>query len=113
MPTLTPKLSRELGRLQWQEAAQSLHNLIRALVPWPGCTAQCNGLEVKIWRASVSAAPASAPPGTVTAIAAEGIRVACGEGHLMLHEMQPANRRRMSAQAFAQGYRIKPGDRFA
>lgn len=110
--SVAPKLSREMGRLEWQKTAHVLHDLIRGLVPWPGCTTRYNDIDVKIWRASASDVPASAPPGTVTAVAAEGIRVACGEGHLMLREMQPANRRRMSAQAFAQGYRVQPGDRF-
>lgn len=110
--SMAPKLDRELGRLQWHEAAQTLHNRIRGLVPWPGCTARYHDIEVKIWRASVREASEALPPGTVTAMAAEGIRVACGTGHLMLEEIQPANRRRMSAQAFAQGYRLQLGDRF-
>jgi methionyl-tRNA formyltransferase len=69
-------------------------------------------MEVKIWRASASTAPTASPPGTVTAVSPEGIVIACGTGHLVVHEVQPANRRRMAAQAFAQGYRVQQGDRF-
>jgi hypothetical protein len=31
---------------------------------------------------------------------------------LLIQEIQPANRRRLSAWDFAQGYRIQPGQRF-
>ena len=118
--SMAPKLTRELGRLDWTQSATTLHNLIRALTPWPGCTAQFGDpeAEVKIWRASAletsgSSRPGAPPsPGAVMAIAPEGIRVACGEGELLVREMQPANRRRMSGREFAQGYRVQEGDRF-
>ena len=51
--SMAPKLTRELGRIDWQQEALMLHNLIRGLVPWPGCTAMFRESEVKIWRASV------------------------------------------------------------
>ncbi len=110
-----PKLTRELGRLDWGEAAESLHNRVRGLVSWPGCTAMYGNLEVKIWRTSVEAAHIidPAPPGTVVSITADGVGVACGDQRcLLIRDIQPANRRRMTAQAFAQGYRLQQGDGF-
>jgi methionyl-tRNA formyltransferase len=112
-----PKLTRELGRLDWRESAWSLHNRVRGLVPWPGCTAMYGALEVKIWRTTVeedvNQTPATVPPGTVTSVTADGVRVACGDQRqLLIQDMQPANRRRMTAQAFAQGYRLGQGDCF-
>ena len=108
-----PKLRRELGKVDWQHSATTLHNLIRALVPWPGATTIYQNLEVKIWRATVLDQPSQFPPGTVTAITTEGICVACGSQQLVMMELQPANRRRMSAQEFVQGYRIQQGHGFA
>jgi methionyl-tRNA formyltransferase len=112
-----PKLTRELGRLDWREPACSLHNRVRGLVPWPGCTAMYGDLEVKIWRTmvemDVNQSPATASPGTVTSVTAEGVRVSCGDRRqLLIQDIQPANRRRMTAQAFAQGYRLGQGDCF-
>jgi methionyl-tRNA formyltransferase len=107
-----PKLTRELGRLHWSQSALTLHNLIRGLVPWPGATTGWRGTAVKIWRARVHAAPAAFPPGTVTAVLPEGLCVACGTEQLLVQELQPANRRRMSARDFIQGYRVQPGDSF-
>ena len=110
-----PKLTRELGRLNWHQPAVTLHNLVRSLVPWPGATTGWRGTAVKIWRARVQtahAAHAASPPGTITAVLPEGLCVACGTGQLLLQELQPANRRRMSAREFVQGYRAQPGDCF-
>jgi methionyl-tRNA formyltransferase len=72
-------------------------------------------LEVKIWRTTVEMDQMSgtAPPGTVVSVTADGVRVACGDPRqLLIRDIQPANRRRMTAQAFAQGYRLQQGDCF-
>ena len=107
-----PKLTRELGRLHWQQPAVNLHNLVRGLVPWPGATTGWRGTEVKLWRVRVHAAPTASPPGTITAVLPEGLCVACGAEQLLIQELQPANRRRMSAREFVQGYRAQPGESF-
>ena len=107
-----PKLTRELGRLNWHQPAVTLHNLVRGLVPWPGATTGWRGTEVKVWRARVHAASAASPPGTITAVLPEGLCVACGAEQLLVQELQPANRRRMSAREFVQGYRVQPGESF-
>ena len=107
-----PKLTRELGRLNWQQPALALHNLVRGLVPWPGATTGWHGTEVKVWGTRVHAVPSTAPPGTITAVLPEGLCVACGTEQLLLQALQPANRRRMSAREFAQGYRAQPGESF-
>jgi methionyl-tRNA formyltransferase len=111
--TYAPKLTRELGRLEWQQSATTLHNLVRGLVPWPGATAIWRDMEVKLWRTTVCAIPHAHAPGTVTAMTPDGLQVACGESQLLVHEVQPANRRRMAARDFAQGYHVQQGDRFA
>jgi methionyl-tRNA formyltransferase len=110
--SMASKLTREFGRLDWQQSAETLHNLIRGLVPWPGCIAMWGDTEVKIWRASVGQTPAAQAAGTVTAIDADGLLIACGDQPLRVHEMQLANRRRMPARDFAQGYRVQVGDCF-
>jgi methionyl-tRNA formyltransferase len=107
-----PKLTRDLGRIDWQQSAVTLHNLVRGLVPWPGATTVFRDLEVKIWRTMVWTVAPTQPPGTVTAVTPEGLCIACGEQQLLVRELQPASRRRMPARDFVQGYRVQRGDRF-
>ena len=108
-----PKLTKELSPVDWQQPAEVLHNRVRGLVPWPGTTARFGDLDVKLWRTAVHDEPHAEAPGTVTAVTPEGVLVACGTDQLFIHELQPANRRRMPASDFAQGYRVQQGQRFA
>jgi methionyl-tRNA formyltransferase len=107
-----PKLTKELAAVDWQQSAEMLHNRVRGLVPWPGATARFGDLDVKLWRTAVHDEPHAEAPGTVTAVTPEGVLVACGTDQLFIHELQPANRRRMPASDFAQGYRVQQGQRF-
>ena len=108
-----PKLTKELGPVDWQQPAAVIHNRVRGLVPWPGATARFGDLDIKLWHTAVRDTSHAEAPGTVTAVTPEGLRVACGTDQLLIHELQPANRRRMSASDFAQGYRVQQGQRFA
>ena len=108
-----PKLTRELGHVDWRQSAARVHNRIRALVPWPGVSAQLGGLGLKLCRSTARETSDAAAPGTITAVTADGLLVACGAGHLLVSEVQPANKRRMRASDFAQGYRVREGQRFA
>jgi methionyl-tRNA formyltransferase len=56
------------------------------------------------------AAPGAAAPGTVLAIDAGGVRVACGDGAVVIRELQAAGRKRLAAAQFAAGRGIAVGD---
>ena len=108
-----PKLTRELGQADWRQPAAEVHNRIRALVPWPGVSTRSGDLSLKLWRSAVCEASHAEAPGTITAVTPDGLLVACGTGLLLVREVQPANKRRMPASDFAQGYRVQQGQRFA
>ena len=48
LATFAPKLSREMGRLDWQRPAADLHRQVRALWPWPGSELQLEGQPLKV-----------------------------------------------------------------
>lgn len=115
------KLTRADTLLDWQWDAAALDRRIRALSPSPGAVAGWRGKPVKVHAAEP--APAGAPggleaaaPGTVVAVGAQGIEVACGSGIgrgvLRLTQLQPAAGRAMPARAFAAGHRVIRGARF-
>ncbi len=136
--TLAPKLTREEGLIRWSEPAQRIVNLIRAFVPWPVAYTYRDGEPLKIWRASAlttppapdggeqtaapnrrvevpappaPGAPAPAPGTVLRASSAEGVPlvVAAGQGAVLIHEIQPAGGRRMSAAAYLRGHPLTPG----
>ena len=111
--TYAAKIARADARLDWGQDATALDRRIRALTPSPGASAAWRGRPLKILTAVPADSRASAPPGTVVAVGAQGLDVACGaESVLRVTRLQPAAGRPMPAQAFAAGYRALPGTRF-
>ena len=108
-----PKLTKELGHADWRQPATEVHNGIRALIPWPGVSTRLGELSLKLWRSGVRQLSHAQVPGTIASVTPEGLLVACGTDQLLIREVQPVNRRRMSASDFAQGYRVQQGQRFA
>lgn len=104
-----PMLKKEDGRIDWSRPARELHNLVRGLDPWPGAYTTLNSQLLKVARTRVE--PGDGPPGTVTAAEADGVRVACGEGLLVLGELQLAGRKRLSAADFLRGQALPAGTR--
>lgn len=110
-----PKLSKEEGLINWEKSALDIHNLIRGTVPWPGAYTFINqGIQLKIWESKpIESSKVNAMPGSVIDVVSDtGIVVGTGNGSLIISIVQPDSKSRMSARDFANGYRIKIGDKF-
>ncbi len=106
--TYTRLLTKEDGRIDWNQDADYLHRLVRAVNPWPGAFFSLAGLTVKVWEAAIE--EGDSPPGRVTAILRDGVSVGTGNGLLRLHQVQAPGKKRVSAGEFARGRRLKIGD---
>jgi methionyl-tRNA formyltransferase len=79
------------------------------LLPWPGAYTHFRGQLLHIWRARVGDERTTLAPGQV--LPGAGFRVACGSGSvLQLIEVQMEGRKRMSAEAFANGQRLRENE---
>ena len=113
LATYAPRLTKELGHVDWGLPAQQLSSLLRAHTPWPGMEAQWRGAPVKVLRAAVGAAGEGDAPGTIVAVERDRVRVRCGGGSALdLLELQRPGRRPLLAGAFANGERLQAGQRF-
>jgi methionyl-tRNA formyltransferase len=110
--TYAAKIGSADAAIDWTRNAVMLDGQVRALSPSPGAAFAWRTKPVKVRRAVPLAQRVSATPGTVVALGAPGIDVACGEGVLRLTEVQPAGGRTMPAHAFALGHRVQVGERF-
>jgi methionyl-tRNA formyltransferase len=100
--SLAPILKKEDGDIDWKQPAAAIHNRVRGLVPWPGAYTRFRGQLLHIWRARL--APEGIPP-------APGRVLVCGDGRMLeLLEVQLEGRKRMSAEAFANGQRLTKND---
>lgn len=87
--TYAHKLTKEEAQLDWSKDASTLAQEVRAFNPWPvSWVAQPAG-PLRVRAAVVSKNSGSqAAPGTVLALSPAGIEVACGNGSLLLTEIQ-------------------------
>ena len=100
--------------LHFGDPAESLHNRIRGLSPFPlAFTHLPDGKLLKVTEARVSAAgkPADVPAGTVLSTDGGRLTVACGTGALEILGVLPEGKGRMPAAAFLNGRGVKAGDR--
>ncbi len=102
--THAPLLSKELSQVDWTRPAGDLHNLIRGLNPWPCAFAMLDGKRVKLLSSQI--VDGQGAPGTMRS-RPEGLVVFCGEGALLLTELQTENGKRMSGKDYLLGHPIK------
>jgi len=107
--TYAPPFKKQDGWIDWSQPAGVLHQRIRALNPWPGTFTRMGGKMLKIFWAEVDQTPQRQVPGCIVDVGKEGIRVATGEGHLLVQEIQLEGKKRLSVREFLLGYPVEPG----
>lgn len=106
--TYAQKLTREDGRINWQESAIAIDRRIRALTPWPGTfTLLADGMVLKIGAAVPL--PQHKPSAKAGTVLDDKLTVACGEGAVQLTRLQKPGRGMMEAEAFLRGHPLPPG----
>lgn len=113
----TPKITKEMGKIDWTSSAEEIHNLIRGLSPYPGAFTFFNrkgkNQTIKILEAATykdSPDKMDAPPGTVVKMFKDrGFAVKTGKGLLLVKKVQLPGKSKISAYDFVQGYHIKKG----
>ncbi len=112
--TVARSLQKSDGRLDWNWTAACLHNRIRGVHPWPGGQARFRGREIKIWESRLGPSDSSSgKPGEIVDSGRDGIVVSCGKGtRLRLLQVQPPNRKRVSAADFCNGFAVRTGEVF-
>lgn len=102
--TYAPMISKEDGRLDWQQTSEEIDRRIRAMTPWPGAFTTWQGELLKIKSAAVADGRLPAgEPGLIVAYE-EGAAVLTADGGLVLHEIQLAGKRVTAVSDFLRGY---------
>jgi methionyl-tRNA formyltransferase len=106
--TLAPKIQKEETELNVAKPAQDEYNRFRAFTPNPGVSIQTNQGLLKISKAHFSTL--NGDPGIILNTK-EALTLAFQEGAIELLEVQPEGKKRMSGRDFANGARLKVGER--
>jgi methionyl-tRNA formyltransferase len=106
--TYAHKIEKAEARIDWSRDAQSLHDHVRGLSPFPGAFFEVDlgkGLErVKVLRTRL--AEGRGPAGTLLD---DALTVACGQRALQLVDVQRAGKAPMKADEFLRGARLAKG----
>ncbi len=107
--TLAPKITAEDVVVDFSASAAEVDRLARSADPAPGAHTRFRDKRLKVF--SAPPVDGDGPPGTVLRCETDGVVVACGSGAVRLEVVQPEGKARMDGAAFANGYRLEPGER--
>ncbi|MDR2465859.1 MAG: methionyl-tRNA formyltransferase [Prevotellaceae bacterium] len=103
-----PKLFRENCKIEWNNPAEKLRNMIRGLSPYPGAWGELNcagkNMQVKIFKASAEKAESNCKPGAVVSDGKNYLKIACSDGFLYPEEIQLPGKKIMNIKSFMAGF---------
>lgn len=108
-PSYAPLLTKEEGRIRFEESAEAIYNRHRGVQPWPGSYFFHGGRRVQ--ALALRPEPGEGVPGVVQGVDREGVVVGTGKGLIRLLVVKPEGRRPMPAADWARGYGVTPGTR--
>lgn len=124
LATKCGKLSKNMGKIDFNKNAITIRNLVRGLNPWPSAYTRLDGKMLKIWSADAIddknvkeiagnvEAMKNAAPGTVSFVTKDAVGVATGKGTLVLKEVQLEGKKRMLVKDFLLGNKVEIGTSF-
>ena len=119
LATYAPRLSKDMGLIDWDRPAQVVHDHIRAMHPWPGAyfylSTEGQGrrkVAVHPGRIGGPLDPDGPPPGTFLGLDEDMLAIACRDKAYLVRYFHPSDAKRMDAHGFRCGYlrRLMPGD---
>ena len=105
-----PKIFKDDCRIDWTKSAESIHNLVRGLSPYPAAwtplykdNAECGSM--KIFTTHFELSNTNATPGTIRTDGKSYIAVACADGWLYIDDVQLAGKKRLATKDLLLGWR--------
>ena len=101
-----PKIFKETGKIDWTASATSIHNLIRGLSPYPGAWTEVQGKSCNIFTSTTLEGKLSGKaPGEWTSDFKTYLHFQCGQGILVVQELQVEGKKRMKVDELLRGWK--------
>jgi methionyl-tRNA formyltransferase len=110
-PTYSRKVTKQDGRIKWNEPASTIEREVRAYIGWPGSYSYLNGNLIKILEATAVKYKAKIP-GFICNVEGE-MHVECGQDSLKIKKLQVAGKNPLTAEEFLRGYPQYIGEKFS
>ncbi len=111
--TFAPKIDKKVSKVDWDNSAVNIRNLVRGLVPYPCAWSKFKDKRVKFWKVDIENIDiSSGGEGKVVSVEKGKVKVQAGKGLVVLKLIQPEGKRVMDIQEFINGYNPQEGDIF-
>ena len=100
--TPAPKITKELGLIDWSKPARVVNNLIRGLSPYPGAYFIHKDKLIKVYKSSVDTNK-ELIPGEIYSTK-DDLIIGCGTNSLKISELQLEGKKRMPVIEFLHGF---------
>lgn len=101
-----PKIFKEFCKIDWQQPAKTVYNLIRGLSPYPTAFTELNGKTIKIFKASYEETNPDIAPGEFKTDGKSFLKFAAADGYISLLDVQYEGKKRMITDEFLRGMRL-------
>ena len=100
---------KQEGKIDFTRQPEAVERLIRGFDPWPGSFCEYEDMVMKLWKAQPLCENTGKEPGTIIEVSARGIKIACGDGTLLVSEIQIPGKKRVAVSEYLKGNQIKEG----
>ena len=111
--TYCSKIDKNLSKINWNDDAQKIHNLVRGLNPLPGTWTMINDKLIKIKKTSVCIENLSLSAGQIAFYDKKRLIIGTGNGLLEILYIQPETKKVMDALSFINGHQAYKNMQFS
>ena len=102
-----PKIFKETGKIDWTNSAESIHNLIRGLSPYPAAWTEFQGKTCKVFKSAFSSKNLSGKQaGEWESDGKSFLKFQTGSGVLEILELQLEGKKRMKVEDLLRGLKL-------
>ena len=107
--TAAPMITREMERINWNDRADNIVNLIKGLNPQPVAHTLLKGEKLKIWFAEKEGKGYTGTPGEIVDVRKKDFVVMTADGAVAVKVVQAQVGKKMTTDAYMRGHAIDKG----
>lgn len=109
LASFAPILTKEMGRINWNDSTDQILGLIKGLNPWPSAYTYLDDKNIKLWHAQKSniTDPAAKNGQILKANPKDGLIIKTSDGSLLITELQEKGKKRMDTKSYLLGNKIE------
>lgn len=108
--THAPMLSKETGLIDWTKEAQSIHNLVRGVFPWPIAYTYYGENRMRVLKTRViNDTDSFKKVGEIIDVKDEGLFVSAGKGLICIEQLQFDGGKALSVGEYLRGHNLDKG----